>query len=173
MTLQNQTNKNTKSQVISVGNKKLLMMFGCGLLGVLLLLLGGGIIGGSKSQSSTPERQDLTEYCAMLERGIERLCSSVAGVSDVTAAVTLKSGFEYVYATDTQSKSGGGHEIKYITVGSGSNEGTVYITEKMPEIAGIGIVCRGGSDPAIVQKLTALICAAYGISSNKIYITGS
>lgn len=173
MTLQNTSNKEKGKPHLAVGNnKKLLLLAGCGLLGLLLLIWGGGGFGASRGASSTPDRQDLAEYSAGVERSIERLCASVSGVSDVTAAVTLKSGFEYVYATNSQSKSDGGGEVKYITVGSGSGEGTVYITERLPEIAGIGIVCRGGSDPAVVKKLISLVCAAYGITSNKIYITG-
>lgn len=174
MTVQNNTKKPLGSKPFSKINSKLLMLAGCGIVGVLLLLYGGGRLGGGeKSAAVSPERHDLSEYSARLEDSIERLCSSVAGVSNVTVAVTLKSGFEYVYATNTQMKTDGSTDVKYLTIGSGGREGTIYITEKLPEIAGIGIVCRGGSDPAVVQKLISLISAAYGVGANKIYITGT
>lgn len=40
-------------------------------------------------------------------------------------------------------------------------------------IAGVGIVCRGGEDPLISARLTSLISAACGIRSNRIYVTGA
>lgn len=40
-------------------------------------------------------------------------------------------------------------------------------------IAGVGIVCRGGEDPLISTRLTSLISAACGIRSNRIYVTGA
>ena len=40
-------------------------------------------------------------------------------------------------------------------------------------IAGVGIVCRGGEAPLISARLTSLISAACGIRSNRIYVTGA
>lgn len=40
-------------------------------------------------------------------------------------------------------------------------------------IAGVGIVCRGGEDPLIGARLTSLVSAACGIRSNRIYVTGA
>lgn len=175
MTVQNSVKKGADGKGFLKKNGRLLMLAAGGLVGVLLLLYGSGRLGGSVAaeKMSTNEHADLEQYAARLEESMGRLCSNVAGVSNVTVAVTLGSGFEYVYAVDQKTKSDGVSEKKYITVGNGSGETPVYITEKLPEIAGVGIVCRGGSNPAIQQKLIALISAAYNIGSNKIYITGS
>lgn len=40
-------------------------------------------------------------------------------------------------------------------------------------IAGVGIVCRGGDDPLTGARLTSLVSAACGIRSNRIYVTGA
>ena len=58
-----------------------------------------------------------------------------------------------------------------ITVGSGSSKTAVKVTEKPPTIGGIGIVCRGGGDPIIQNRLISLLSATFGVSSTKIYIT--
>ena len=39
------------------------------------------------------------------------------------------------------------------------------------EVVGIGIVCRGGSDPKIQRELLSLVSAACGVGSNRIFIT--
>lgn len=158
-------------------NKKLLIIAMIAAIGVLMLLWGSG---EDKSKTQTTSEPDATvqleEYRESLRRDIARLCEQVGGVSDVTVAVSLECGFEYVYATDSKSDTdayGSQTQIKYITVGNGSSESAVYITEKLPRIGGIGVVCRGGSDPVIVKRLTALLSAAYNIGSNKIYVTGT
>ncbi len=129
-------------------------------VGVLLLLYGSS----SDSTPATAEKgeRDLNQYAAELERKLEELCSNVEGVKNAKAAVSFESGFEYVYATNGD---------KTLTVGNGSSESAVIVTEIPPVIGGIGIVCKGGSNPEVQRRLIELISAVYGVSSNKIYIT--
>ncbi|MBQ9079789.1 MAG: hypothetical protein IJY27_01840 [Clostridia bacterium] len=170
--------KNT-SKKPAFKDKRFLYLALLAVAGLVLMLLGGRGGNSTTGQSVTVEHDtagELEEYTAALRRDIAALCEQVGGVSDVTVAVSLECGFEYVYATDQSSDvnaSGSETQIKYITVGSGSSETTVYITEKLPRIGGIGVVCRGGNDAAVVRRLTSLLSAAYNIGSNKIYITGT
>lgn len=165
--------KNTFERLF--GNKKYLWLALLAAAGVVLMLMGGGKSDDKKETAEIDSEQKLAQYTASIRNDIEQLCCQVGGVSDVTVAVSLECGFEYVYATDQNVEfgSGGGEQIKYITVGNGSSEAAVYITEKLPRIGGVGIVCRGGSDPEVVRRLTSLISAAYNIGSNKIYVTGT
>lgn len=152
-----------KSELVELfklkGGKLWIILLG-GALGIALLLFGGSE--NKKDAQTLEEGSQLIEYTAQVEKKILELCSSVEGVKNVSVAVSFESGFEYVYATDGD---------KTLTVGSGSSESAVRVTEKPPSISGIGIVCTGGGKPQIQQKLINLISAAYGISSNKIYIT--
>ena len=142
------------------GGGKLWIIIVGAVLGVSLLLFGGS---DKKADVTASENEsELVEYSKEVEAKILELCSKVEGVKNVSVAVSFESGFEYVYATDGD---------KTLTVGSGSNESAVRVTEKPPTISGVGIVCTGGGDPRTQQKLINLISAAYGISSNKIYIT--
>lgn len=159
-------------------DRRLLLVGLLALGGVLLLCLGGS--GGADADStrtdtSVSQRELLEAYTAQLRREIAELCDRVDGVSDVSVAVSLECGYEFVYATDTRSQSTGSAagQVQYVTVGSGSSERTVYLTELLPRISGIGVVCRGGSDPEVVRRLTALLSAAYDVGSNKIYVTGT
>lgn len=140
-------------------NGKLWMVALFGILGVSLLIFGGSY---EKSEPTLNEDKNrFSEYKTEVEAKILELCSRVEGVDDVSVAISFESGFEYVYATDGD---------KTLTVGNGSAESAVTVTEKPPTISGVGIVCNGGGNPRIQQKLINLISAAYGISSNKIYI---
>jgi len=132
-------------------------------LGITLLIFGGS--SGKENASAYSETSEsFSEYTTSVEGKIYELCSKVEGVSNVSVAVSFECGFEYVYARDND----GG---KYLLVGSGNSESAVKITEKPPTIGGIGIVCKGGGDPTVQNRLINLISAAFGVSSNKIYIT--
>lgn len=149
-------------------------------LGVLLLLWGNGGTKVEESAKSEGEERNtpasLEAYARALEERIEVLCEGVSGVSDVRVAVTLTSGYEYVYAKDTKNESSGDRysgSDAYLTVGNGASEGVVYLSEKLPVIGGIGIVCRGGGDANVRRELIELISAAFGVPSNKIYVADS
>lgn len=145
--------------------------------GVLLLLFGGRL--GEKNRENrdpSPTAQDATatrtadEYRADLETRMEAICARVAGVGDVEVVVTLEGGFEYVYATDKKTTVGG-ESYTYVTVGSGDGESLIYISERAPAIVGIGVVCTGGMDATVRREVTSLLSAAFGVGSNKIYVT--
>ena len=129
--------------------------------GVFLLLIGNGT--SEQKQVETNEAKALEEYSQKVEEKIREICSRVKGVSDVSVAISFDSGFEYVYA---QNEDDG----DFVLIGSGSSKSAVKVTEKPPTIGGIGIVCRGGGDPTVQNKLIKLLSAAFNISSNKIYI---
>ncbi|MBE6599635.1 MAG: hypothetical protein E7640_00290 [Ruminococcaceae bacterium] len=129
-------------------------------LGLGLLLFSGG---GERSAGGSSELSEIEKYERELEGRIKELCSSVRGVSNVTVAVTLEGGFEYVYATDEKGKP--------VTVGSGSSASAVILRRETPKIAGVGIVCTGGGDENIKNRLISLVSAAYGVGSNRIFIT--
>ena len=155
-----------------------------GKLAVAILLLAAGalllLFGNRGGKDTTPAMPDgpteeaarsVEEYRAELESRMEVICSRVAGVGQVEVVVTLDGGFSYVYATDKKTTSGG-ETVSYVTVGSGDKESLVYLTERPPAIVGIGVVCTGGMDATVRREVTALLSAAFGVGSNKIYVTG-
>lgn len=141
------------------------------LCGMLLLVFGSGIGTTRKNDAAPVEttgaEEELAAYRETLEADIRQLCESVEGVGNVTVALTLSGGFCDIYATEA-ARDGG---EQYVIVGSGSNAAALRLSRSAPEIAGIGIVCRGGMQGTVRQELTALLSAAYHIPSNRIYIT--
>ncbi len=122
-------------------------------VGILLLLLSHTGERSSSSAVSASER-DWQAEIAVLEQKAADLCTRVAGVSDVTVAISLAQGIEYVYAD-----------------GDGSARQALLVTERPPQISGIGVVCVGGDNPAVVETLVSLLSAAFGVGTNRIYIT--
>ena len=151
------------------GRLRLYLLLGCGLLGILLIVFGSS---GKKVEQSNTEKpystaeDELIIYQDYLEERIRKLCESVSGVKNVTVVVTLSGTFESVYATEWPD----GNE-EYVILGSGSSASPIYLSRSAPEIAGIGIVCIGGSNDNVRRELISLLSATFHISSNRIYIT--
>ena len=155
------------SGIIPVGDMKkgiprtVLLIAGV-LIGVLLLVLGNMRSTAQETAAEAPsETADMEEYARALEERIRIFCEGVEGVGRASVAVSLESGYRRVYAQEDSS---------YVLVGSGASRGTVYLTDEPPRLGGIAVVCEGGSDPTVRQRLIGLLCAAYDIGANKIYI---
>ena len=145
---------------------KIWVLVGVALLGIFLLIMGAS--GTEKSKNSEDELNartlELSSYQASLEKEIETLCESVAGVSDCTVMVTLSKGYAVTYATDKNGDPA--------TVGNGSNEEALFENLSPPTVVGVGIVCRGGRDARVQALLTELVSTALGISGARVYVTG-
>ena len=164
-------------------NGKLWIALGGVILGVIFLLFGGewakifmkddNKTSASPSEATGEELQLLSmeEYRTAMEKRVSDICARVTGAGQVYAVVNLAGGYEYVYATDKKNTAGGeSHE--YIIIGSGNEERVVYLTERVPEILGIGVVCSGGHEHTVKNEITALLSAAFGVGTHKIYVTG-
>ena len=147
------------------------------ILGILLL-----IFGSRTENKADAEKEANTNvlgqgelsaeaFADATEEKIVAICSGVSGVGEVRAVVTLEGGYRAVYASDMQG-SESSYRNETVLTGSGSSEKAILVGYDAPRIVGIGIVCTGGDDPAIKQRLTGLVSAAFDISANKIYVTG-
>ncbi len=149
--------------------KKYIWLFPIAVLGVLLLLWGS--LSDADKDDTGLMGDEISAYQSELEAKVESLCSSVAGVGNVECLITLSGGYKSIYAVNS-SGEGEGVRREYLTVGSGSGEHAVLVVTEPPEIAGVGIVCRGGSSEALRAELISLVSSALGIGSNKIHISG-
>ena len=141
------------------------LLLGGLICGIFLIVLGSSMQENDSSVAAVPYTEDLAvlqEYEQRLEKEIASLCNEVSGVGGSEVMLRLKGGTRVIYATDEKGKPA--------TVGSGSNEQALPGTVLSPEIAGVAVVCRGGSSPTVQHTLTELISTALGIPSNRVTI---
>ena len=141
-------------------------------VGLVIIVLGNEADGKTENVQSGIGELDPTQYSEMLETRIEELCNRVDGVSGAHAVVTLKGGYQAIYAIDSQSGNTSSKN-QTVVIGSGSNEQAILQGYSYPEIAGIGIVCNGGDSYDVKNKIVSLISSAFDISANKIFVVGS
>jgi len=156
-----------------------------GLVGIFLIFLSS--LGGEDKDDSVeiiPGQLNVEEYKENLEEDIAEMVTDITGSRKVKVIVTLDSGMRYSYA-DTREESSSDKtekeaqitdsEIKegYITVKSASGgEEALLLKTEMPEIRGVAVVCEGGDNEYINEKILNTVTAALNITSKRVYICG-
>ena len=95
----------------------------------------------------------------------------MAGVGRVQVVVTLENLEGYVYARDTQRESGEGRETdSYVIVSAADGQNGLAERVLMPAVRGVAVCCEGGASPQVRRDVSGLICAAFGVPANRVYI---
>ena len=163
----------SKNTILSfLRSKKIYLLAALIFVGVIIIIVGTREPQISEDVKSSIEELDPSQYSEMLEARIEELCNRVDGVSGAYAVVTLKGGYQAIYAIDSQSGNTSSKN-QTVVIGSGSGERAILEGYSYPEIAGIGIVCRGGDSYDVKNKIVSLVSSAFDISANKIFVVGS
>lgn len=167
----------------AVKNPKILMI--AGITGIILIFISSFFSGdGEKKKADETNIFSTEEYRSCLEDDIEKLVSEITGSRSVSVVVTLENTVSYSYA-DTREEissdqkgdktSASDTELKegYITVKTADGgEQALLVTEFMPEIRGVAIVCEGGDNEFINEKILNTVTAALNITKKRVYICG-
>ena len=167
-----------------IKNPKTLVIVG--IVGILLIFLSN--FGNSQAETINTSSLDMgissEEYREKLEKDVKEIVKEITGSSNVTVVVTLESGMRYKYADVTEGAStdksenntvSSSSELKqgYITVKTADGgEQALLVTTQMPEIRGVAIVCIGGDNEVISQKIENTVTAALNITSHRVSIAG-
>lgn len=176
-------NENVKNFIIKFKNPKLLIIIGT--VGIALIAFSSFIPSKSEKDKILENTSTLSadEYKNNLENDIREIVLGITGYES-TVMVTLESGIRYDFADDTKdivSTVSGQNSTadsrtntkSYITVkDSTGGEKALVITEKMPEIRGVAIICIGGDQENVAEKIEGAVCAALNITSKRVYIAG-
>lgn len=155
-------------------DKKLRFLVILGLVGILLIALSEWLPRRSSqkdSDTSAGGTVSVAQVEAALEARIAALIGQVDGVGGCHVMVTLESGSRFVYAADqtysgTADNTSGSEKTLFVETDSGPVG--LLVTEIQPSVKGVAIVCDGGGDPAVREQVTALVSAAFNISSGRI-----
>ena len=128
----------------------------------LLVLMG---LAGLVLLAFSAVQETAADYAAQLESRLTSLIRRVDGAGDTAVMVTLESGSESVYATDTDRDGGSTH----VLLGSGGADGLVE-TVQTPRVLGVAVVCEGGGTAAVQNRVTALVEALTGVGANHITV---
>ena len=153
-------------------SKKIYLLVALLIIGIVIIFIGKSGEKKIENVQNGIEELDPSQYSEMLEERIEELCNRIDGVSGAHAVVTLKGGYQAIYAVDSQSGNTSAKN-QTVIIGNGAGEKAILKGYSYPQIAGIGIVCRGGDSYDVKNKVVSLVSSAFDISANKIFVVGS
>ena len=127
----------------------------------------------TNSDNSTQQTSSAEEYVDMLENKLANVLANISGVKSCDVIITLESGFDYVYATDTETKTtiSGSNEtsITTETVILVSNE-PIVVKEIYPTIKGVVVVASGAEDITVKLNILSAVETVLEVDSNNITI---
>lgn len=165
------------------GDKKLRVVMLLGICGIILI----GITSFFPTKTAVNDKvigdKTIEEYKLEFESEITALLSSIEGVGKARVMVTFKNGVEYLYAKEekknTDSTNGineqsiqqrDTYEQTTIMVEDENGRKTALVRTKLePVVKGVVIVCEGGDDIIVQQKVTEAVKVALAIGSNQIF----
>lgn len=179
-------NDTLKKYASLLKNPKILVA--AGIIGIVLIALST-FIGPSNKKETEKQTVGTTvsadEYRERLEEDVADMVESITGSESVTVMITLESGVRYTYAdategtsaskTESNSDSSSSETTKqtYITVkNADGGEEALLVTELMPEVRGVAVICDGGDDETVAEKVRNAVTAALNITSKRVYIAG-
>lgn len=126
---------------------------------IIIGVVGALLLFSAKFKQTNTENTDisLNTYTTYIEDKIESFLLSVDGIKNVRVIVTLEDSGEKLYINQ-------GSFLKDY-----SGNGTVT-SESYPSIRGVAIACTNGDNDFVKNRITKLISAYLGISTNRIEI---
>ena len=173
--------KSTKK--LSTLDKKTKVILIIGAAGILLILLSEFI--PSKKTVSEPAAESVcqygddeeAQYKIQTEKELKSILEKIDGVGECDVMVTLEGTTEYIYAenlneyTDTDGeKSSNKHENEVVMIEQDGSKQALVRKIIKPQITGVVIVCEGGGDLKISERVIKAAKAALNLSSGKICV---
>ena len=111
-----------------------------------------------------------SEYIDYLENKLESVITRVKGVGDVDVILTLEKGFEYVYATEEETKTtSNGTSVTSSSVVM--VDGHPVIKEEIyPVVKGVVVIAYGAEDVSVKMNILSLIQTVIEVDNSKINI---
>ena len=163
-------------------NKTVILAVLC-VIGVAMILLSNT----EKNKPAAP-REALTlsdeayneAYINALKEDLSEIISLIDGVGRVNVAITLEAGVSYEYASeksylDDSEESGGSYrksgESTLIVLDGENGEAPVLLRRNEPVVLGVAVVCEGGDNPLIKEKIIETASVLCGIKSNRVSVS--
>lgn len=162
----------TKNYLTSNQNKKPLLFLFVGFLGMLLITIS----------EILPEREEITyetpyyeiyEQEKLLETRLEDAISKIEGAGKTDVTITFESSKKYCYAENSYEDSNESEtsaENELVIIEGNNGEEAILIKTNEAKIRGVLVVCEGGNDTLLKEKIIVSVSALLNIPSNKVNV---
>ncbi len=143
-----------------------------GVLAIILILVSDLSEDGGKKEKTADVSVDFAyadAYTGNLKTELGEILMSIEGVGKAQVMLTISSAEEYVYAEELKRGSTQA-EKNYVIIDNGSQEEALVKKINNPRVSGVLIVCEGGDDPRVCEKIYKAVSTALDVSTSKIYV---
>ena len=145
-----------------------------GLAGILLIALSEIFPREKGKDTADSVTVSGTQVEEALEQRITALLRQVEGVGSCRVMVTLESGSRAVYAADTVSATGADGSASlsesYLMVDTDTGPVGLLLTHVQPTVKGVAVVCDGGGNAAVQQRVIQVVSTAFHISERRVCV---
>lgn len=159
---------------ISGDSKKIKIIFAVGMIGLVLILVSDFIPDEDSNKNENEAKISYCEYTDRLEKKLENVISSISGVGACNVMITLENTSESVYATNYETKNDDkslSQKDEYVIYDSSAGETPVLIKEYMPQVQGVAVVCSGGDDVSVKEKIISSVTSLFNIPANRVSVS--
>lgn len=141
---------------------------------LMIVLIAFSDLSGDEKKRSDEDVKVMTFTSAELyaketETRLKELLMEIEGVGKANVMLTITSTEEYVYA-ETMKSGDSRAENGYVIIDNGSRKEALVKRVNNPAISGVVIVCEGGDDPKVCERIYKAASTALNIPANRIYV---
>lgn len=164
-----------KEWLSEIKNKKTLWIVLLGICGIALICLSELFPKDTAEIHKTEEnfRLDFSERETELENRLEEAVSKINGAGETDITVTYESTKEFFYAKNSSETNGDTEtesEFEFVIIDGANGEEPIFIKADEAKIRGVLVVCEGGGNALVREKIIEAICALLDIPSNKVSV---
>lgn len=149
-------------------DKKTIFIILIGFLGMVLILFSPN---DSEKKKAVDQVETVNYNSDNIQDEVEAMIESIKGAGKTKVYITYESDSEHVYAMNIDEKSDGSdlhYKSEYIIT---DDENGLILKVIYPKVRGVAVICEGGGDPLVKEKIYSVISALFDISTNKISVT--
>ncbi len=118
-----------------------------GVIGIALIFFSSLDLGGFSGRQD--DAFSVKAYSEELESDLEEVIAHIQGAGKTKVMLTMENSVEYVYLRDSATKT----------------------KEVAPLIRGVLVLCEGGDEPVVAERITEAVTKALNLSTAKVCIT--
>ena len=155
-----------------IKNKKNVLIISLGLIGIFLIFISEAFTEKENELIKTPSDFP-SGFEIELEKRLEEAVSQISGAGKTDITITLDSSKEYFYAKNSSENVGDSEkekESEFVILEGSEGEEPIVLKTDEAKIRGVLVVCEGGNDPFVCEKILEAVCALLDIPSNKVSV---
>lgn len=152
-----------------------------GILGIILILFADFPSAKStKEENTSNEEYAADENVEELEKKLSEIISKIDGAGKTYVMITLETSKEYIFAKSSENEASenesdrkNSEKTNIAVIDSENGEKALVARVDEAKIRGVFIVCEGGNNSVLKEKIIEAVCALLGVPANRVSIAGA